>query len=298
MFLKSNEIKAYPTSYRDAIAKDINSGLFTERNTVYLKKLSQFEELNNYFTCNNIQAPFTFDLTLYGYNFVFTLTANQLDEFITNGKVFAYIELEALTLATDETTYILVPINKAEEDNNIIDKQVSDNPVTYEFKGLCFSGTEPTSSSSHIYKSIQLLEYVDNAWKTCKYKDLKVDVTEIRTSTGTVPTNLTDFLSITTINASAISATTINVVDLEVTNIANIATLNVSTDATVTNMSVTNIVGPNNGITLTGNIKNTNGRIVNIPDYTPGLNQYVLSVNSSGELYWREYYGESITTVS
>jgi len=271
MFLESERIKAYPTTYRPSAANDVNAGLMTERNLTYLKKLSSYTKCNSYFDCNeytqNEKNYYSFDLTLAGYHFIFTLNSDDLEEF--NDNVYAYINLYTDANVENENTNTLLP--NGSETINILD--VEDEEEKLYFKGLTF-----TDSIQGIIASadILLLHKNNNIWKVANNRQVKLKADEI--ANNVVSESVTTIKNITeqfdTDNIDVASTATIN--DALITNNATIVQAYVQT------------IGANSTLSY------TEGRVENI--YAQTINSNDVKVNTTATI--TQAYVQTIGTSS
>lgn len=127
---------------------------------------------------------------------------------------------------------------------------------------------------------------------------------EIVTNSSITTATITN-ATISNANITNTSVTTATITNATITN-ASITTETVTnsniTNATVTNATITNANVTNatlsGTMTVTGTIKNNSGKTITVPNYTTSNKDYVLSVDATGQLVWREYYNESLSSVS
>lgn len=177
MFIDSSKIKVFPTAYR-ATDIDTNSCLMSEQNLTYLKKLSDEDYLNSYFTYQTSEDTYNFNLTLAGYHFIFTLTKFEIETFLPQNW-------EQSTQALTIPIYASISLRNLINDNNqfttLVDVQngnVAILDASDEFKGIHI-GEELNNSQNvlllyiNIVVEDEIVSYnivVNDANNKCKLK--------------------------------------------------------------------------------------------------------------------------------
>lgn len=187
MFLNSTDVKVYPTGYRKNNIGDVNSGMMTEKNLTYLKKLSENAKFNSYFKASKDvnSNTYIFDLDLEGYHFEFGLDPEGLKDtgLLISDEIWAYIELKPQNINLDETTLLLSPIDES-NNNNVLD--VEDNDVmVFKGLGLVLGSTLPSPLPTFRIQLFKTqLDETDPEnplykWVLCNNKNLKLQSNEI-----------------------------------------------------------------------------------------------------------------------
>jgi hypothetical protein len=182
MFLDSTDVKVYPTGYRKNSIGDVNSGMMTEKNLTYLKKLSENAKFNSYFKASKDvnSNTYTFDLDLEGYHFEFDLDPEDLKDtdLLVSDEIWAYIELKPKNINLTETTLLLSPIDES-NNNNVLDVE-DDNVMIFKGLGLVLGSALPSPLPTF---RIQLFKtQLNNSiyeWVLCDNKNLKLQSNEI-----------------------------------------------------------------------------------------------------------------------
>ena len=142
-YLKSSDIKAYPTAYRKT-DQDPESRVHSEHNLTNLgfsgNQFSSENSKNSYIAsydkANN--DTITLKFILAGYSFIATYTNADLPAEFNNQPVYAFINIKNIELyAGQETTKLgLFDLDITDNDETYLDFKVSDE---YYFIGLAFS---------------------------------------------------------------------------------------------------------------------------------------------------------------
>lgn len=203
MFLDSTNLKVFPTSYRGTEVNDLNAGFMSEENLTYLKRLSENNKLNNYFKCDtSVTDKYTFDLTLYGYRFVFTLDLTDA-AFQSGGSLapaanyslYAIIKPTQNTITENETETFqtLTPVSGTNEGLISILDDENDK-----FEGLEIIKSATAPSIDYIYQ--ELFHCEGNSWVLSNtHSNLKIQSNEISNDVNGTK-NITEEFDATVIN--------------------------------------------------------------------------------------------------
>ena len=276
MYIKSSDIKVFPSSFRDNSVNPA-SCLMTEENIKSLKTLSDDNKLKSYFTSQLKDGVYYFNITLMGYTFVFNITSEDLlgvlPTGITSDNIYAMIRLTE----NDNGFTTLV-----KQDGGIAILDIEENDQK-EFQGLLLT-TQVTENAGYYYIKLGNIAdgviTIDND-KTCKLN--KSEILDEYDSTNNIEIGIdeqfhTDLLGT---NSERIPQEYINNSDINTSKVNNTITLT-STEA-------------QGGNILRAIPNSTIPQSVIVPQYSSNNNNYVLSVNSNGQLVWREPYDGSYT---
>lgn len=254
-YIASNKITVYPTAYRKGY--DNASCLNTEENTTNLKKVSNYFKDFSFIEGN--------DLILYIQGYMF-----RLDDVVTNEGQPTSTFIETVNDSGD-TLYATIKLKDVEMDNIRYGKMlipssettsltILDDEDSGSFIGLGFTNDITNSGeTSKFTNALKIAEVKDGSW-VFTLQPLKLSTTEI--ANGDVSNK--------PINEEFTTAQ---------------ATIS---QANINNASLTGTM------TVTGSIKNGNGRIITLPDYTASNKDAVISVDANGNLVWRPYYNEEL----